>query len=774
MMQSNPGDKLQTMHGGDMNKVVFAFLAAAGLAVSGFTQTVNISGKVTNTSGQPVQAAIVKIFSTPLACTTMADGAYLLSGQYTNAATFAPAQTGVNNIEYRNQSFFFTVPAPAAVDVKLYDLAGRMISHVFNGRLNQGATRVPFSLNRFSQAIFFLRIKSSNATATYTLNRTAGERFIIHQQQSQMARALSKTAALDWLQAGKTGYQTKIKAIDSYTGVVNCTLSTIAGTPNFGPNVHIFDPSMSMSTIQSQVDALNGSTGQFSSQRTAYLFKPGNYSLAVTVNYYIQAYGLGMSPEDVQIVGAMQALVGGTGAFWRGLENMSVDPTGGPIPGTSIWAVSQATPFRRMHIKGKMNLSYNNGSSGGFIADCKIDDAISPGSQQQFYFRNNILSGWSGGNWNMLFQGCNNPPPENYPTGAVTVLAKTPLVREKPFLTIDGAGNYSVFVPALRTNSQGASWYNATPAGELLPIDQFYVTVAGTDSAATMNAALAQGKNLLITPGIYSLDAPLLVQRPKTVVLGLGMATLKPQNGVIAMKTGDAGGITIANILFDAGPVESPVLLQVGDSGSVRDHSADPQCIFDLFIRIGGAGNAQAKVGAIFNCNNTILDHCWIWRADHGAGAGWTTNPARNGLIVNGNNCITYGQMVEHFQQHQTIWNGNNGQTYFYQCEYPYDVAQQSDFNFGNELGYPAYYVTKGVTNFVGWSLGIYSYFNRAPITVTNAMEVPRVPGAEVHHIVTYSLGSDQGTILHAINDTGATAKWGVTPMIRFGDYVGH
>ena len=54
---------------------------------------------------------------------------------------------------------------------------------------------------------------------------------------------------------------------------------------------------------------------------------------------------------------------------------------------------------------------------------------------------------------------------------------------------------------------------------------------------ATINAALAFGKNLILTPGVYNLTAPILVTRPDTVVLGLGFATIVPQHG----NVGDAG-----------------------------------------------------------------------------------------------------------------------------------------------------------------------------------------------------------------------------------------
>jgi hypothetical protein len=313
-------------------------------------------------------------------------------------------------------------------------------------------------------------------------------------------------------------------------------------------------------------------------------------------------------------------------------------------------------------------------------------------------------------------------------------------------------------------------------AGEYIPIDQFFIALAGTDNATTMNTALSQGKNLLLTPGIYQINTPLLVQRPNTVVLGIGMATLQSQGGAPVIKTADADGITVANLLIDAGSTDSPELCMFGDSGSMRDHSANPPFIFDLFIRCGGAVAGTTKIGAIINSNNAVLDHCWIWHADHGAGAGWIsdTNTVRNGLVINGNNCITYGQMVEHWQKYQTVWNGNNGQQYFYQHEFNYDIPNQASFMEGTQPGIPAIKVMSGVTKYYGYGLGIYSYCRRAAITITNAIEMPKVPGCEVHHVVTFALGGDKGTILHAVNDTGAAVQNPSPTMIRFGDYTGH
>jgi hypothetical protein len=496
-----------------------------------------------------------------------------------------------------------------------------------------------------------------------------------------------------------------------------------------------------MSSIQSTMDGIKNAS-EMSTQRTALFFKPGNYTgLTVPINYYVHALGLGKSPDDVGISGQVQSL-GSLVAFWRGAENLSVTPSGG----TNMWSVSQAAPFRRMHIKGNQNLSNNVSTSGGFIADSKIDGQINSGSQQQFYTRNSVIGGWSGGVWNMCCHGVTGAPADNWPNGVMTTIAQVPLVREKPFVTIDGSGNYSVFVPALRTNSSGTTWYNATPAGVSIPIDEFYIADAGKDNATTINAALAQGKNLLLTPGIYNITEPIQVSRPNTVVLGIGFPSIVSQNGNGGIKVADVDGVTIAGLMFDAsGTTELPVQLQIGEAKTSVSHAANPTFLYDVFCRIGGYVAGKVSVNVLINSNNVVLDHCWIWRADHGTGVGWTSNVSKNGMIINGDDVIVYGQFMEHHHQYQTIWKGERGRNYFFQCETPYDAQ---NWTHDGIKGYAGYKVGDSVTTHEAWAMGVYLFFN--PGADDNAIEVPKVPGVKMHHMVTF------GSISHVINGTGS------------------
>ncbi|MGP8019884.1 MAG: coagulation factor 5/8 type domain-containing protein [Limisphaerales bacterium] len=519
-----------------------------------------------------------------------------------------------------------------------------------------------------------------------------------------------------------------------------------------------------MTNIQSRLDAISSQQerNQFGANRYAYLFKPGDYDLDVRVGFYVQVLGLGKSPDDVAITGAVRSkapLRGGNATinFWRAVENLSVTPT--LDQHTNIWAVSQGTALRRVHVKGNLTFSDGGWSSGGFMADCKTDGQVNSGTQQQWLSRNDDWGNWAGGSWDMVFVGVDNPPTGTWPMAPYTVIAQTPLVREKPYLFIDADGRFFVMVPNLETNgTQGITWANGITPGTPLPMDQFYLAHSETDNATSINAALKQGKNLLLTPGIYHLENSIRVTRPDTVVLGLGYPTLVPDQGTPALTVSDVDGVKVGGILFQAGTNNSAMLLQVGTARSSASHATDPLFFYDIFCRVGGAAAGSATDMVTINCNNVVGDNFWLWRADHGRGVGWDLNKNVTGLTVNGDDVTVYGLFVEHCQGYQTVWNGNGGRVYFYQSEMPYDPPDQAAWRHGDVNGFASYKVANEVTTHEAWGLGVYSVFRAGGIVADNAIETPTVPGVKLHHMVTLRLGwrRDSG-IEHVLNGTGGS-----------------
>src|SRR5215472_15084545 len=564
-----------------------------------------------------------------------------------------------------------------------------------------------------------------------------------------------------------------------------------AGAPDFGPNVYIFTPSMPQSQIQATVDSIASQqvSNQFGTQRYALLFEPGTYGSAADplffqVGYYTSVAWLGTSPGDVVINGAVDsfnqcdpvtstsnctALVN----FWRSLSNLTINfPAPPPNPPCSqtaeFWATSQASPVRRVGVNGFFSLmdycTSPSFSSGGFIADSQFSGStVLNGSQQQFVVRDSNLDGWTNAVWNQVFSGDVGAPAQNFGSGGqYTTLAASPVTQEEPFLQQDSAGNYSVFVPAVQHSSTGTTWGSGPTPGTAIPIQKFFIASPSTPEGL-ITAALALGKDLILTPGVYSLNHPIVVTRPDTVVLGLGFPTLAPAHGNVSMLVASVPGVKLSGMIFDAGPVNSPALLQVGfPGGRGWSDPADPTLVQDVFFRVGGATPGQATDSLVVNSSQVILDNIWAWRADHGNGVGWTSNVGDTGVVVNGDDVTAYGLFAEHYQKAQVIWNGRDGTDIFFQNEMPYDPPSQAAWMENPSTdGYPAFLVTRHAADFSGYGMGSYSFFNQGvPIFATNAFEADNPPGLALHDLLTIFLNANGGSggIEHVVNGVGGSS----------------
>ncbi|MCR5737292.1 MAG: hypothetical protein K6G64_06555 [Eubacterium sp.] len=544
----------------------------------------------------------------------------------------------------------------------------------------------------------------------------------------------------------------------------------------WGDCVDIFSPSDESAKINNRIKSISdkmmkASQAHWSDERYALMFKPGTYNIdKINVGFYTQVLGLGATPYDTSIpnVNVDSAANGNVLInFWRGIENIAVD-TGNKTTEVK-WGASQAAPVRRVYINGKLHLDdIGMSASGGFLADSYIEGQTGSWSQQQFYLRNNHMSeGWYDGVWNILFQGCTNAPESsadwaNAGYHGYTTVDHTERVKEKPFVYLCD-GEYKVFVPGLRTNAKDVSWSADTMGrGRSIDIEDFYIAKAGQDSAETINNALDAGKNIIFTPGIYRLNKSINVDNPDTVILGLGLATLVCDNTDTAIHIADKDGVTVAGLLIEAGENESNTLLKIGDEKNLVEHKENPILLSDVFVRVGGARIGKVKTSVEINSNDVIGDHFWLWRADHGTGASWNEATADYGLIVNGDNVNIYGLFVEHFRKYQTLWNGENGKTYFYQCELPYDVPSQADW-MSDKNGYAAYKVNDEVQSHEATALGVYEVFiyTGEYMKLDCAIEVPE--SARITNACTVSLGNVNGEITHIVNDKGGAVGFGIS-----------
>jgi hypothetical protein len=572
-----------------------------------------------------------------------------------------------------------------------------------------------------------------------------------------------------------------------------------AGAPDLGPHVVVFDPSMPVSEIRATFDRIHAEQvdDEMGGNRWSLLFRPGSYGtveepLQVKVGYYTEVAGLGADPGDVRINGKIEVYnrcsTSGTTTtcnaltnFWRTISNLTIDVNGrgqsGCRAAANFWAVSQAVSMRRVDVRGGTLslMDYCTAgphyASGGFVADSRAG-AVTNGSQQQWLTRNSTVGSWSNGVWNQVFAGVEGAPDDSgFPTPPYTTLGTTPVSREKPWVYVDDAGRWMVRVPDAGTETRGTSWSTGMTPGRSLPLSAFHVARPG-DSVASINRALARGQHLLLTPGVYDIDRSIEVRRAHTVVLGLGHATLTAVDGATPLTVWDRPGTVVAGVTVDAGSELSSVLVRVGRPGGskspewARSNADDPLTLADLYFRVGGPHIGKTERGLVIDADHVLVDHTWVWRADHGLedftggvlgdDERWAVNTGTNGVVVGGDDVTATGLFVEHFQERNTVWNGERGRVVLYQNELPYDPPTQADWTQPDgTLGWPGYVVGDGVQEHRLWGGGVYVFNRNDPAIVTErGFDVPNTPGVRLTHVLTVNLTA--GTIRRVVGDLGA------------------
>ena len=486
------------------------------------------------------------------------------------------------------------------------------------------------------------------------------------------------------------------------------------------------------------------------------LFLPGDYDDVVLKNgYYTSFRGLGYSPDDCSFNSLQTINHPNTGNalinFWRSLENLSFTED-------SMWAISQATSIRRGHFKGDLELSDNRGgngwSSGGFIANSKIDGIINPGSQQQFLMRNDSFDSWTHSNMNMVFEGCLGETPEGTWIESRTTIQEESLdVIEKPYLVFDPTNGFGVMVFNELTNYTGHNWSNEN--GTFISLDKFYI-LHPEDNSDTINEALSKNKYIIFTPGIYSIDKTLEVVNDESIIFGLGYATLSAKDNVSNIMSVKSKNNKICSLLFQSETNTNNYLVLEENEDNQRT------LLSDLFFRVGGHSRENIAVDTclVINQDNVIGDNFWIWRADHGRNIGFDKNYARLGCVINGQSVVCHALMIEHFYEYQLMWNGENGEVIFYQSETPYDLPNQTywmryDEGYIGEaaFGYPSYKINDQIISHKALGIGIY-FINTSSSyeKCYTGLETPCNENINLFHVSARYFGGE-GRFLHTINN---------------------
>jgi hypothetical protein len=563
--------------------------------------------------------------------------------------------------------------------------------------------------------------------------------------------------------------------------------------------------------------------------------------------------GLGTGPCDVVINGALDILNGGLAIRPSQLSNLTINPIEIGSPADSMtWYTSQTATMRRVNILGDLYVAAPYQFPGGCETPCNpvtqgfqiniipgvangfaitnsvitgqvingnglnVPGVEGDGGNSDIYFQQDSIGGYSGFGSDMVFNGTLGAPADNFAPGTVspysapgdiTTVAFAPVIREAPWVYFDGS-HFRVFRPSAQFHVRGPNWSTNPNQGDSLPLSSFYLATAATDSAESMNAALAHGKNLLVGPGTYLLDEPITVTHRDRVVMGLGDPILEADNSATIVVADSASGTVLSKFNADGRPFDASDMgpfaanqVVIGTTPHAAGSRTDPTALNDI-SSVSGATNAF-----LLNQDDTILNQGEI-QTNNNSGDGytdtnWTASDGSSGAIINGDHVSWQGIWLEHFKQTEITWNGEFGNVTFLQNErpltVPFDIPSEigvqphvwkmnADFD-----GYPVLAVAPTVRHFKlhgfqSWSrLGNGCYCN-----VTSVITTPVAPGVTFHGLFTGEIlgstpsgttptGATVGGAFNLVNLDGVSASvpfstgpWGATSAWPYSDLAGH
>jgi hypothetical protein len=311
-----------------------------------------------------------------------------------------------------------------------------------------------------------------------------------------------------------------------------------------------------------------------------------------------------------------------------------------------------------------------------------------------------------------------------------------------------------LIVPKAKQNAVGTGW---NEDADVIDFKRVFVA-RPSDSAQTINAKLAGGLHVIISPGEYHLEDAIRILRPGQVLLGLGIPVLiAPPYGGPCVHVGDVDGVRVAGLLLQAGSHKSFSLLTVGMSGSFAGNEGDPTVISDVYARVGGpelSGVGPVTQMFLIQSQWVVIDNTWLWRGDHGPGGVGVTNsqnPVDYGIVVmpNAKHVFAYGLASEHTLKDNVLWQADYGTVLFMQSEIMYDADEGT-------WPHSCYTVPSSVSSHDAVGVGCYSYFRDHVVWCENGISVPDT--SMVHGAFSVFLNGNGG-IRNVINGIGPTCS---------------
>lgn len=209
---------------------IAAALLISTLWISGSTQSIELTGKVSNTKGTPIAGATLSLaLQKNVSATTDSKGAFTLTAVGVNAPV--PLLPNSDVIAINNNVITVSLTKSAPVKIDLFDMRGNLLEKISEHASAAGTYSFNLATHRFATSMMVVRVAAGGTTSTFQyLPFRNGNRLISAPvgAASSTGRLAKIQATVDTLRVFAAGYTPKNVPISSYTTPVNVTLDTMS------------------------------------------------------------------------------------------------------------------------------------------------------------------------------------------------------------------------------------------------------------------------------------------------------------------------------------------------------------------------------------------------------------------------------------------------------------------------------------------------------------------------------------------------------------------
>jgi mono/diheme cytochrome c family protein len=246
------------IRGGWLNKLFCILSVVMAMSASSFAGTVNLFGKVMDTAtGVALDSVIVKLNRTTSACTSAANGVFLLTGEVVNIRSGIVPGTG-SFIRCAGANVHFTVRQQARVSIEAFNTLGKLLAKPFDKVVAPGEYLVPAGIG-FATQIIYVRVTCGSDVRVFrmlgAMSRGTSQIQYDGRDAKQAPHFKGATAATaDTLVFMRNSYAVKKVAISSLTSTDSVTVALWPGNATDSLGGRIYDKFWVAKSGYSQTD----------------------------------------------------------------------------------------------------------------------------------------------------------------------------------------------------------------------------------------------------------------------------------------------------------------------------------------------------------------------------------------------------------------------------------------------------------------------------------------------------------------------------------------